>query len=564
MKPHIILCGFGHVGFRVFSLLARLDERVVVIAHQKPERWPTPSSAELQFVVGDARDDHNLLKADIAHARTIIVVTNDDMTNVSIALDAKRLNPLIRTVVRLSDQDLASYLEKTMGIDRALCISSLCVPMFASAALGDRMRGSVEVDGRYHLIEEIHVHGADGGSGETLREFGVKRRKAVLALWRGREVVPAPLESELLGEGDVVVCLGMARERASRARRTGRLSKRRRLGGRDFTVVAHGIRAWWHEAPKALRTALIALVIVVLGSIAVFHWGLGLSFLDSTYFVVTIVSTTGFGDFNLMGAPTSVKVYGIFLMLCGAAIVATLFSIVSDLVVSTRFRDVLAKGCSRYKGHFIVAGLGNVGLGVVRELVHHGEETVAIEVSHNTKYVETARSLVPVVLGNARTEETLRKAGVTGARAVIAVTDNDVANLSAGLAARRLNPHVHTVLRIFDANLADKMCHGLKTNAVLSTSSAASPAFIGVALAPHVLFGFEYHGYLFVLFRKQPESPHGSVNSALLDGADGEALVLLRTARSKGFTLYDPNADLSTWHDAIGVGWYRLKDGSPV
>ena len=176
-------------------------------------------------------------------------------------------------------------------------------------------------------------------------------------------------------------------------------------------MAAHGLKEWWREAPRALRTALIALTIVVLGSIWVFHSGLGLNFLDSVYFVVTIVSTTGFGDYNLMNAPAALKMYGIFLMLCGTAVMATIFSILSDIVVRTRFRDVLAKGCSHYKGHFIIAGLGNIGLGVLRELVNNGKIAVAIEINENSKFVETARSLAPVVIGNIRTEETLRKAG---------------------------------------------------------------------------------------------------------------------------------------------------------
>ncbi|MHC1743583.1 MAG: TrkA family potassium uptake protein [Syntrophobacteraceae bacterium] len=563
MKDHIVLCGFGHVGYRIFVLLARLGQQVVILANQEPERWLLTSSPEFQFIVGDGKDDRNLIRAGIQEARTIIAVTNDDMTNVTIALDAKRLNPRIRTVVRLSDRDLALYLEKNVGIDRALCTPSLCVPMFVAAALGGRMLGSIEASGSYYPIEEVQVRLPEAGSRVTLEEWCTESRKAAIAAFREGEILVGPAESLHLQDGDSVTCLGLPTRRATEA--TGsRGASGGKLFGDGLYLATHGLRGWWRDAPKALRTALIALSIVVLGSICVFHVGLGMSVLDATYFVVTIVSTTGFGDFNLMSAPDPIKIYGIFLMLCGAAVVATLFSILSDIVVSTRFRDVLTKGCSRYKGHFIVAGLGNIGLGVLRELVHSGERAVAIEVNENSKFVETAKSLAPVVLGNVRTEETLRKAGIGGAKVLIAVTDNDISNLSSSLAARRMNSDVHTVMRIFDANLADKMCCSLRTNAVLSTSAAASPTFVGAALVPEVLFGFVCHDYLIVIFRRRFDQ--SSDDPALITSkcADCETVLLTRTGGS-GYSLpLHVSGEESDFEECIGSRWYRLQEDSPI
>jgi Trk K+ transport system NAD-binding subunit len=561
MKDHTVLCGFGHVGFKIFSLLVRLGERVVVVANQEPERWPLNPSTRFELIIGDGRDDRNLLKANILDAKSIIVATNDDITNVSIALDAKRLNPGIRTVVRLFDQDLASFLEKAMDIDQALCSAALCMPLFAAAALGDRMRSSLEVDGMYYSIGEAHHVDDSDGTRCTLREWSMKGRKAVISVLRGEEVLPGPPDSLQLQDGDAITYLGAHPGRDPAWHRVRGEEKRGSFRER-FSTVLLGVKEWWHDTPKALRTALSALTVVVLGSIAVFHFALGMSILDSVYFVVTIVSTTGFGDFNLMNAPVLVKIYGIFLMLCGAAVVATLFSIVSDLAMSTRFRDVLAKGCSGHRGHFILAGLGKIGLGVLRELVQNGERVVAIELNENTKYFESARSLAPVVLGNAKTEETLKKAGVAGAKAIIAVTDNDIANLSIGLRAQRLNPNVRTVLRIFDANLADKMRHSIKNQVVLSASSASSPTFVGASLMPGTLLGFEDHGYLMVLFRRRLE-PRGSDPTVPKGLFDGEAFLLYRATHSTEFSVFGSYKNQPEEGEAIGVRWYRLKGDPP-
>ena len=49
----------------------------------------------------------------------MFAVTDDDLTNVSIALDARRLNPKVVVIVRIFDQRLASHFEKAAHIDRA-------------------------------------------------------------------------------------------------------------------------------------------------------------------------------------------------------------------------------------------------------------------------------------------------------------------------------------------------------------------------------------------------------------------------------------------------------------
>ena len=138
-----------------------------------------------------------------------------------------------------------------------------------------------------------------------------------------------------------------------------------------------------------------------------------------------------------------------------------------------------------------MAGLGNVGFRLVQSLVEHGESVVAIERRHDGDFVQAAREWVPVVLGNAATEETLNKAGAAGAKVVIAATDDDLTNLSIGLAAKQARPDCRVVVRVFDSNLAEKMERELGVDAVLSMSAAAAPTFVGAAL-PRALMALRW------------------------------------------------------------------------
>src|SRR5437588_197156 len=58
-------------------------------------------------LVRDMKEDQALVDAGVPFARAIINATNDDMANLEVALDARRLNPKIRIIMRLFDQQIA-------------------------------------------------------------------------------------------------------------------------------------------------------------------------------------------------------------------------------------------------------------------------------------------------------------------------------------------------------------------------------------------------------------------------------------------------------------------------
>jgi len=540
----IVLCGFGHLGRRVFALLARLGESVHVISREPPGDWPEPAPPGCRLIVGDARNESRLREAGVGAAGRLIAATHDDPTNISIALSAKRLNPSIAVVVRLFDQDLGTQLEEALGLERTFSTSALAAPAFVAAALGRTGGIGVDCPGTALHLEEIRMDGDRGLAGLSAAEWMQKTGKVLVALRRGGQKVFAPGPHWMLASGDqlLVVDDRSGGPHLAPPIRSDRPGIRMRL---------EGLREWWREAPGALRTTLATLLIIATGSIGIFHFGLDMSFVDALYFVITIITTTGFGDFNLMNAAPALKLYGVFLMLCGAAILATIFSIITDMALRTRLRDVFARGCSRYSGHIIVAGLGNVGFRIVNALSELGEQVVAVEQDESGKFVRTARALVPVVMGNARMEETLRKAGAGGAQAVIAATDNDISNLSIGLAAKRLRPDCRTVLRVFDADLAEKMNATPVADCVLSVSRIAAASFAASALDRNVRLAFELDDHLVAFVDPAPGSLPGAAAAVPGDSRDC----------SRGAMTLSAGGGAAPGRE-IGLRWYKYRDGT--
>jgi Trk K+ transport system NAD-binding subunit len=148
----------------------------------------------------------------------------------------------------------------------------------------------------------------------------------------------------------------------------------------------------------------------------------------------------------------------------------------------------------------VVVGLGNTGYRIVQHLLDAGVEVAAAERSEANRFVGTARRQgVPVLVADGRYRDSLRALSVEGASAVIAATDDDLANLETGLTARELNAQARIVVRLFDPELAARARAQLGLDACHSVPALAMPAFVAAALGEGVLSTFEHGSQLWVV-----------------------------------------------------------------
>lgn len=165
-------------------------------------------------------------------------------------------------------------------------------------------------------------------------------------------------------------------------------------------------------------------------------------------------------------------------------------------------RDVWeASVASTYRNHVIVCGIGKVGYRVTLQLLRMGYEVVGVDLNPDAPFLPVVRrEKVPVVIGNGRQRDVLEKAGVREAAALVAATEDDMTNLSIALAARELNPALHVVLRMFDAQLADDLRKNFGF-AAFSTSALAAPALAAAATRAAVEYSLFLNGVLLNLSR---------------------------------------------------------------
>ncbi len=230
----------------------------------------------------------------------------------------------------------------------------------------------------------------------------------------------------------------------------------------------------WNIDPLVLR-AVIFFAALSLFTTVYFHYAERLSWIDAWYFVVTLMTTVGFGDISLRTSSTLSKIIGTILMILSVTNTVIIFALITDSLL--RRRMVLSFGRKRIKqsDHVLVVGIGSVGMKVVEELLARGERVTVIEDDVNGRFMPTIYALrVPTIIGDAKLERTLRDAGLLTAKALISVTSDDLTNLEIGLNAKLLNPNARVVLRIYDYLLAQALDERLEIHFALSASAIAA------------------------------------------------------------------------------------------
>src|SRR5262245_57124573 len=123
MDRPIIVCGLGRMGARVLEYLQVAGMSVVVI--DTVCKLDDPRLAKATLIQGDCRRRETLQAAGVANARGVLVLTADDLLNISTALMVRSLNCDVPVVLRMFNQNLMGRLGKSVHNVYALSTSLL-------------------------------------------------------------------------------------------------------------------------------------------------------------------------------------------------------------------------------------------------------------------------------------------------------------------------------------------------------------------------------------------------------------------------------------------------------
>jgi Trk K+ transport system NAD-binding subunit len=133
---HVIVCGLGRVGLRVATHLIEAGYEVVVIQRNWQDA-PVQRALRMNIpvIAGDATEAEILKQAGIHNARAVIAVVNNDLTNLEIAIASQTLEPQIRVVLRIFDDEIDKKLDAQLNNGVGFSTSHLAAPTLAAATL---------------------------------------------------------------------------------------------------------------------------------------------------------------------------------------------------------------------------------------------------------------------------------------------------------------------------------------------------------------------------------------------------------------------------------------------
>ncbi|WP_164545246.1 NAD-binding protein [Antribacter gilvus] len=476
-RRRFVVMGDGPLPYRLVLALTTRYEGDVVVITPDPDAKYSRKMARLPHVVDvvhAARPGERTFreKVRLAEADALALVSDDDAGNLEAALVAREVTPGIRLVIRVFDNWLRRGIAPHLDNCEVLSDAKLAAPALVATALGEpsrlNLRGLDLVAGHPRAVQD----------GVLFPLFGVRDvdgEPSVRALPdyppdAGRPATPT------------LVLATRDPDPPTSDRRV------RRIVG----VVLRGI------GPSLLISLAVLTVLIAAGATV-------LALDPQTGWATALYSALLFG---LGGADPDdkaterVHAVQVALTIVSVAVIPAVTAGVVDSIVRARLETAVGGPVLPVTDHVVVVGLGELGTRVLRELHDRGIEVVAVDHARDARGVGVARDLhVPVVVGDGRRLTTLDQARVGHARAVLALTGDDLVNIASAASARQLLPNPveepgnfrgRVVMRLFEDDFARRMERFIPASRSRSATFHAAPAFAAAMLGPWVIDAVHY------------------------------------------------------------------------
>lgn len=199
---------------------------------------------------------------------------------------------------------------------------------------------------------------------------------------------------------------------------------------------------------KPVRYGFLLVVAIfiygVVGYVFLEHYKL----LDALYMTVITVGTVGFSEVKPLSDEG--KIFTISLILLSLSVITYFITLVSRFLLDGDFIQYyriyrMNQKLEQIQNHVIICGYGRNGREAASVLMEKKIQVVTIEEKHD-KYFEES-PLILMIEADATREDTLLKAGIDKARALITTLPNDADNVYVVLTAREMRPDLPIISR---------------------------------------------------------------------------------------------------------------------
>jgi voltage-gated potassium channel len=213
LHDHFIVCGFGRVG-RHASFELQQARAPFVILDRDEARVQRATGMGMIAVASDATRDQSLREAGVERARGLIAALPSDAENLFIILSAKALNPKLRVVTRVSEEEAEEKLRRA-GADTVLTPYAIAGNQMANALLRPHVVEFLDFEhsdlGPHVSIEQVCVASKASFGTRTLAQLMEHHHAGAIVLAvrrRSGEMLFNPSAELEIAPGDFLIVMG--------------------------------------------------------------------------------------------------------------------------------------------------------------------------------------------------------------------------------------------------------------------------------------------------------------------------------------------------------------------
>lgn len=227
-RQHIIVFGAGHVGLRVVRELVEMGFDVVVIDNAPdPGVEDTLQELDVPLILGEGRESLVLERAGLRHAEAFVACTGDDHINLEIIMRARDMNPDVRIVARVWDDQYAHQIARFMNVQSVLSSSDLSAPAFAGAAVGIEIAQTIEINDVEYSMIRLTVMEGSFLIGRTVGDLQRENRMDIVLHGHGENADVQPAREQVVAVGDTLVIFAEHQQNLNVVARNHRYHHRR-------------------------------------------------------------------------------------------------------------------------------------------------------------------------------------------------------------------------------------------------------------------------------------------------------------------------------------------------
>ena len=238
---------------------------------------------------------------------------------------------------------------------------------------------------------------------------------------------------------------------------------------------------------QTLTFTLLAILLIIAGSVGYMVIE-GWSFMDSFYMTIITLATVGYSEVHQVSFEG--RLFTVILILVGVGSFLFVAGNIIQFLVEGRIRLVLGRRkldtqINKLTGHYVICGYGRIGRVLARFLIARYIDVVVIESSQD-RVDKLDEDDILYIIGDAKDETVLEKAGIQRAKGIITAVATDADNVFLVLIAKQLNPDLFIVARA-EQNIVKKTLIAAGANKVISPYDLGARRMAHAILRPTVI-----------------------------------------------------------------------------